>query len=156
MARYYFHLVNQHDAVPDEDGLELIDLAKAGDEILLAVQEFRRENPPAADGWRGWRLNVADGSGAVVFSISLDEPSYWSRRMGLSLCALMFVEDLKPVADVFTNLRGSSIRGCLIVTLHGISSATQRHLVWDADLRRYTAQSGTAEPSLIWTFAECI
>jgi hypothetical protein len=76
MARYYFHLVNQHDAVPDEDGLELIDLAKAGDEILLAVQEFRRENPPAADRWRGWRLNVADGSGAVVFSISLDEPSY--------------------------------------------------------------------------------
>jgi hypothetical protein len=49
--------------------------------------------------------------------------------MGLSLCALMFAEDLKPVADVFTNLRGSSIRGCLIVTLHGISSATQRHLV---------------------------
>ena len=76
MPQYYFHLVDQHDAIPDKDGLEVTDLAKARAEALDAIEEFRREYPSTAAEWEGWRLNVADGSGAVVFSISLDEPSY--------------------------------------------------------------------------------
>ena len=74
MARYYFHLATGHETVPDEDGLELVDLAKARNGVLAAVQEFRRECSSEADDWKGWRLNMADARGAVVFSISLDSP----------------------------------------------------------------------------------
>jgi hypothetical protein len=75
VARYYFHLANRRDFIRDEDGLELADLAQARTEALKAIEELRQENPVAAMDWAGWRLDVADSSGVVVFSISLDNPS---------------------------------------------------------------------------------
>ena len=74
MARYYFHLANGHDTVPDEDGIELNDLAEACAEAVGAIEELRRNNPSAAAKWKGWRLDVADAFGTIVFSIRLDEP----------------------------------------------------------------------------------
>ena len=75
MARYYFHLADRHETIPDEDGLEVSDLAKAHAEALKVIEEFRTENPTMATEWEGWRLDVANGSGAIVFSINLDAPS---------------------------------------------------------------------------------
>ena len=75
MARYYFHLVSEHEVILDEEGVEVADLAEAGTEALKAIEEFRRESPSAAKGWEGWWLEVTDASGAVVFSISLNDPN---------------------------------------------------------------------------------
>ena len=75
MARYYFHLVSQHEVILDKDGVEVADLAAAGAEALKAIEELRRESPSAATGWAGWWLEVTDASGVVVFSISLDDPN---------------------------------------------------------------------------------
>jgi hypothetical protein len=73
VARYYFHLISWHDSILDEEGLELADLAEARVEVLNAIEELRRENPVAATGWAGWRLDVTDAAGVVVLSISLDD-----------------------------------------------------------------------------------
>jgi hypothetical protein len=67
-------LASQHETIPDEDGVELTDSAEACAEAVRAVEELRRNTPAAAAKWKGWRIDVADASGAVVFSISLDEP----------------------------------------------------------------------------------
>ncbi len=72
MARYYFHLADQHEAIPDNDGLEVSDLVEACSQTRKAVEEFRQESPSMAAEWHGWRLDIADASGAVVFSICLD------------------------------------------------------------------------------------
>jgi hypothetical protein len=70
VARYYFHLADRHETIPDEDGLEVSDLAKAHAEALKVIEEFRTENPTMATEWEGWRLDVADGSGAVDWEAS--------------------------------------------------------------------------------------
>lgn len=74
MTRYYFHLANGHETVPDEEGLELDDLAEACAEAVGAIEELQRNDPSAAAKWKGWRLDVANASEAVVFSIGLDDP----------------------------------------------------------------------------------
>jgi hypothetical protein len=74
MVRYYFHLANGHETLPDEDGLELDDLAEACAEAVGAIEELRRNDPSAAAKWKGWRLDAADASGMIVFSIGLDDP----------------------------------------------------------------------------------
>jgi hypothetical protein len=56
VARYYFHLVSQHEVILDKDGVEVADLAAAGAEALKAIEELRRESPSAATGWEGWWL----------------------------------------------------------------------------------------------------
>jgi hypothetical protein len=40
-----------------------------------AVEELRSEDPSAARDWKGWRLEVADTSGAVLLVINLDPVS---------------------------------------------------------------------------------
>jgi hypothetical protein len=58
VARYYFHLVSEHEVILDKDGVEVADLAAAGAEALKAIEELRRESPSAATAGRagGWRL----------------------------------------------------------------------------------------------------
>jgi hypothetical protein len=75
VARYYFHLVSEHEVILDREGVEVADLAEAGAEALKAVEELRQEGPSAATDWAGWWLEVTDASGVVVFSISLDGPN---------------------------------------------------------------------------------
>jgi uncharacterized protein YegP (UPF0339 family) len=75
VARYYFHLVSEHEVILDNEGVEVADLAAAGAEALKAIEELRRESPSAATGWEGWWLEVTDASGAVAFSINLDDPN---------------------------------------------------------------------------------
>jgi hypothetical protein len=67
-------LVDRHEIIPDEEGLEVTDLAIACREIMRTVEEVRRKSPSTAAAWRGWRLDVADAAGTIVFSISLDAP----------------------------------------------------------------------------------
>jgi hypothetical protein len=67
-------LASQHELLPDQDGIEVTDLAEACAEAVRVVEELRRNDPSAVAKWKGWRIDVADASGTVVFSIRLDDP----------------------------------------------------------------------------------
>ena len=70
--RVHFHLVRGNEVVEDEEGLEVADFAAAHTEALETLKELRRQEPPANADWSGWRLDIADDSGAVLASINLD------------------------------------------------------------------------------------
>jgi len=67
----YFHLANGRQQIPDPDGIEVADLDQAREHALEAVKEACGEDEAAASRWLGWRLEVADAGGVVLFSISL-------------------------------------------------------------------------------------
>ena len=69
--RCYFHLVNCHDVILDDAGVEVDDLDSAEAEARKAIQELRQEDDEADDLWAGWQLSIADASGCVLLSIPL-------------------------------------------------------------------------------------
>jgi hypothetical protein len=71
-VRYYFHMINGHAAIPDNTGIELEDPDQVRLHALKALEEINQENPEFSQVGRGWRLNVADASGSVLFSLVLD------------------------------------------------------------------------------------
>jgi hypothetical protein len=74
VARYFFHLADLYDAIPDEDGVEISNLEDAHTEALTQIEELWRSDPSSAIDWAGWRLHIADAAGVVVCSINLDQP----------------------------------------------------------------------------------
>jgi hypothetical protein len=73
--RLYFHLVSDFAEVPDTDGVEVRDTSDLRPQILKALEEIRKEKPHLLEEGRGWRVNVADDSGQVLFLLSLDDPA---------------------------------------------------------------------------------
>jgi hypothetical protein len=71
-VRCYFHLVNGSEEIRDTEGLEVADLEQAHAEALETLHALAREDEEAAAAWAGWRLDVCDASGALLFSIGLD------------------------------------------------------------------------------------
>jgi hypothetical protein len=71
--RCYFHLVKQTETIPDEEGIEVLDLFQGRQAALRAAEELLREDKEAAAAAYGWRLDVSDASGDVLFSIWLDD-----------------------------------------------------------------------------------
>jgi hypothetical protein len=49
--RYYFHLVNGQEAIPDDTGLELIDLETGKAQALQVISELREEVGTAPEDW---------------------------------------------------------------------------------------------------------
>jgi len=70
--RCFFHLVSYHDAILDETGIEVTDLAAAEAEAMKAIKELREEEGETGEGWQDWHLRVTDRSGQVFLSIPLD------------------------------------------------------------------------------------
>jgi hypothetical protein len=70
--RCYFHLVNSHEFVADDTGVEIFDLATAREFALQAIEDIREEAIQLGASWQGWRLDVVDPSGNVLLSIPLD------------------------------------------------------------------------------------
>jgi hypothetical protein len=68
----YFHLVNGHEIIEDDTGVEILDLAKARELALQAIEDIRAEAIQLGESWQGWRLNVVDPSGNVLLSVPLD------------------------------------------------------------------------------------
>ncbi|MBQ0821885.1 hypothetical protein KBI52_16960 [Microvirga sp. HBU67558] len=69
----YFHLVNQHEIIPDEVGVEVLDLERAQELALLAIQDIRKAALDLDASWhQGWRLDIVTPSGQVLASIPLD------------------------------------------------------------------------------------
>ena len=73
--RLYFHLVSDLAEIPDTDGLEVRNTFDLRPQILKALEEIRKEKPHLLEDGRGWRVNVADDSGQVLFSLALDNPA---------------------------------------------------------------------------------
>jgi hypothetical protein len=73
VKRYYFHLVDGHDVIPDEVGIEVSNLAQARLEAIKAVHEFRQKCVHTAAVSGDWRIEVTDAFGAVAFQIDLGE-----------------------------------------------------------------------------------
>jgi hypothetical protein len=71
--RLYFHLVSDFAEIPDTDGLEVKATGDLRPQILKALEEIRKEKPELLDEGRSWRVNVADDSGQVLFSLALDD-----------------------------------------------------------------------------------
>jgi hypothetical protein len=71
--RLYFHLVSNFAEIPDHNGIEVGESGDVRPQILKALEEIRKERPDLLEEGRGWRLNVADDSGQVLFSLALDE-----------------------------------------------------------------------------------
>jgi hypothetical protein len=72
VMRCYFHLVNGHETIPDDTGVEVSNLAKAQVFALHAIEDIREEAIQAGASWQGWRLDVVDPSGSVLLSIPLE------------------------------------------------------------------------------------
>ena len=71
--RYFFHLRNATRSIQDEDGIELASLDAARGETRKALKQLRVEDTDLMREGRGWRLEVTDESGTVLFFVSLDE-----------------------------------------------------------------------------------
>jgi hypothetical protein len=67
----YFHLVSCHEVIPDETGIEILDLDAARIEALKAVRELREEIHQLYGDWREWQIDVTDACGTVLMSIPL-------------------------------------------------------------------------------------
>jgi hypothetical protein len=70
--RCYFHLVNGHESIPDDTGIEVSGLTTAQDMALQAIEDIREEAIQQGASWQGWRLEIVDRSGRVLLSIPLD------------------------------------------------------------------------------------
>jgi hypothetical protein len=69
--RCYFNLLSASDIIRDTDGIEVDDLEEARAQALRAVEELREDNNVTNDDWQGWRLEVVDENGTLLFAISL-------------------------------------------------------------------------------------
>jgi hypothetical protein len=70
--RCYFYLVNSHESIPDDIGIEVSDLTKAEAMALQAIEDIREEAIQQAASWQGWQLDIVDRFGRVLLSIPLD------------------------------------------------------------------------------------
>ncbi len=73
--RYFVRFISGSRVIADERGVILpeLDDARARAEMLRALEELLDEDYSVTDAWPGWRMELADVSGKVLFSISLDE-----------------------------------------------------------------------------------
>jgi hypothetical protein len=69
--KIYFHATDGERYIRDEKGIEVADVELAREQSLRTFTEFRREQE-LEDGFSGWRLQVVDAAGLVVFTLDLD------------------------------------------------------------------------------------
>jgi hypothetical protein len=74
--RCYFHLVNSHEEILDDEGIEVLNLEDVKAQALVAIEDIREEAIQLDASWRGWRLDIVDPSGRVLLSIPLDPTIY--------------------------------------------------------------------------------
>jgi hypothetical protein len=69
--RCFFHLVNDHEEIVDNTGIEVHDLESAKVQALVAIHELRREIGEEADDWSGWRLDIVCSRGSLLHTMAL-------------------------------------------------------------------------------------
>lgn len=70
--RCFFHLVNGHETILDDEGVEVSNLETAQLFALQAIEDVRNEAIQVDASWQGWRLDVVDPSGKVLLTIPLE------------------------------------------------------------------------------------
>ena len=70
--RCFFHLVNDHEEIVDNTGIEVQDLESAKVEALLAITELRHEIGAEIEDWSGWRLDIVCPKGTLLHSLPLN------------------------------------------------------------------------------------
>jgi hypothetical protein len=70
--RCYFHLVNSHEEILDEKGIEVSDFESMECFALQALHEIREQAIQLGASRQGWRLEVVDQAGSVLLTIPLD------------------------------------------------------------------------------------
>jgi hypothetical protein len=70
MPRYFFNVHDSRD-YPDNEGMELPDLAAVRAEAIRSSGEMLRESKDVADFWSGddWTMNVTDEAGKTVLTL---------------------------------------------------------------------------------------
>jgi len=68
---YFFNLTNGDETLTDSIGIQVGTMKEAKTQALTAIEELRLEDGIDADAWQGWRLEVADRAGTVVFAVTL-------------------------------------------------------------------------------------
>jgi hypothetical protein len=69
MIRCYFNLVNSHEVIRDETGVEVSGAEEARVEAMKAINEWRQKE--SIGDWDQWKLNATDPDGNFLFSIPL-------------------------------------------------------------------------------------
>jgi hypothetical protein len=69
--RCYFNLLSASDMIKDTDGIEVDDVEEARAQALKAVEELREDDATANEDWQGWRLEVVDEEGSILFTVAL-------------------------------------------------------------------------------------
>jgi anaerobic ribonucleoside-triphosphate reductase len=69
--RYYFHLVNDNQALLDDMGVEVLDLEEAKAEALNVVSELRQETDEVLEDWSRWQLEIVCSEGSILHAIPL-------------------------------------------------------------------------------------
>ncbi len=69
--RCFFHLVNDHEEIVDNTGIEVHDLESAKAQALVAIHELRQEIGDEAADWSGWRLDILCPEGTLLHSLAL-------------------------------------------------------------------------------------
>ena len=70
--RCYFHLVNCHETILDDTGIDVSDLEMAKVEARKAIAELRQEDAGTSEDWSGWRLNIVSPEGSLLHSLNLN------------------------------------------------------------------------------------
>ncbi|MBB4039659.1 hypothetical protein GGR34_001301 [Microvirga flocculans] len=71
--RCFFHLVNDHEEIVDNTGIDVSDLENAKTQALVAIKELRQEIGEDAQDWSGWRLDIVCSLGTLLHSLPLVE-----------------------------------------------------------------------------------
>ena len=70
--RCHFNLADAHQTLFDEEGVEVDDVDQALRLAREVATEMIQSGEAQIANWRGWRLEATNGSGAVLFTLSLD------------------------------------------------------------------------------------
>ena len=70
--RCYLHLADAHQTLLDRHGVEVSDLDQVRALVHEVATEMIQQGEAEARDWDGWRIEVADASGAVLLTIRLD------------------------------------------------------------------------------------
>jgi hypothetical protein len=68
MPRFYFHISSRENVFPDEEGVELADLATAHDCGTQIMHRTMLYDPEEED-WGGWMIKIADAKGRSLLTL---------------------------------------------------------------------------------------
>jgi hypothetical protein len=68
LPRFYFHVSAIDDMFPDEEGMELADLAAAHDCAMRLMHRTMLFDPEQQD-WRGWMIKIADAKSRTLLTL---------------------------------------------------------------------------------------